>query len=284
MLAQKLHGSNQDHLRIEKIGRFYSVRVGKFSGYASAKELLQDIKLLFPKATVVHALFTDERIVKMHTPTSPVPAQAIKKKLFSKPASKSLKRRAAKKYTKKIVPEISSNDVQKKAAAPAHKSGNNSVAEDTLDESLKKIARYVYKNDYETALKILKSEIDDNPDDPHLNAWLGTVLIKMDRPSEALTHIGKAVELSPDRADYHNALGYSLLLMERFDDAVASFHQAMSLDPLYIDATAGLCIAYAGSGNKEKAMSAYNTLKDRDKKISDQLLALIEMDSIVQRP
>jgi Flp pilus assembly protein TadD len=284
MLAQKLHGTKQDHLRIEKIGRFYSVRVGKFSGYTAAKELLRIIKPLIPKATVVRALVTDERIVKMHKRPSLVTAQVIKKKNLSNPASKSVKRRAAKKITKKIVPEISSNDVQKKAEAPADKIGSKSVAEDTLDERLKRIARYVDKNDYETALKILKSKTDENSDDPHLNAWLGTVFIKMDKPSEALTHMEKAVKLSPDRADYHNALGYSLLLMERFDNAVASFHQAVSLDPLYIDAMAGLCIAYARSGNKEKAMAAHNAVKDRDKKISVQLLALIEMGSIVQSP
>jgi tetratricopeptide (TPR) repeat protein len=277
VLAQKLRGTNQDHLRIEKIGRFYSVRVGKFSGHAAAKELLRKINRIFPKAIVVNALVTDERIVKMHTALSPFPAQTIKKKLISKPASKSIKRRTAKKYNKKMVPEVSFNNVPEKAETPADKSGSKSVAENTVDESLKRIARHVDENDYETALMILKSEIDKYPDNPHLNAWLGTVLIKMDKPSKALAHIEKAVKLSPDRADYHNALGYSLILLEKFDNAVASFHQAMSLDPLYIDAIAGLCVAYAGSGNKEKAVSAYNTLKDRDKKISDQLLALIDL-------
>jgi Flp pilus assembly protein TadD len=98
----------------------------------------------------------------------------------------------------------------------------------------------------------------------------------MEKPLKALSHMEKAVKLSPDRADYHNAIGYSLLLSNRFGEAVSSFQQAIDLDPQFVDAIAGLCIAHVMGGNKIKAMSAYNSLKDRDKRISDQLLTLIE--------
>lgn len=275
VIAEKLNVINLDYLRVEKIGTFYCVRIGKFSESTAAKELLRTVKPVIPKAIVLKTSVIDERIVKMYTHLIPDTLQMKKNKSFSKPESMKIKRRSTRK-NKKIVPDISMKDSREEAESPVDKSGNTHVVNDTSNKSLEIVASYINNGDYKSALKILDSEIDDHPDDPELNAWLGTVHIKMDKPLKALSYMGKAVKLSPHRADYHNAIGYSLLLNKRFDDAVASFHQAMDLDSQYVDAIAGLCIAHVKSGNKKKAMSAYNKLKDRDKRISDQLLTLIE--------
>ncbi len=43
-ITQQLNEKELDYLRIEKVGKFYSVRLGKFEGYSTAKEFLQAIK------------------------------------------------------------------------------------------------------------------------------------------------------------------------------------------------------------------------------------------------
>ncbi|UCH81339.1 MAG: tetratricopeptide repeat protein [Nitrospiraceae bacterium] len=274
VIAQKLNITNLDYLRVEKIGKFYSVRIGKFSDSKAANKLLRTVKPVLPRAIVLHTGVIDERIVKMYTHSIPDP-QTKKNKPYSTSESARNKQRVTSK-NKNMVPGISSKDSLEVAGSPADNSGNTRVVKDTLTISLDRVAGYIDDGDYAYALKMLESEIDDHPEDPELNAWLGTVLIKMEKPLKALSHMEKAVKLTPDRADYHNAIGYSLLLSNRFGEAVSSFQQAIDLDPQFVDAIAGLCIAHVKGGNKIKAMSVYNNLKDRDKRISDQLLTLIE--------
>lgn len=56
-----------NHLRIEKVGKFYSVRLGKFRKYAGAEKLLQAIKPQLRKAIIMEAYIKDERIVKQYS-------------------------------------------------------------------------------------------------------------------------------------------------------------------------------------------------------------------------
>ena len=57
----------KDHLRIERVGKFYSVRLGKFRKYAGAEKLLQAIKPQLRKAIIMEAYIKDERIVKQYS-------------------------------------------------------------------------------------------------------------------------------------------------------------------------------------------------------------------------
>jgi len=63
---QKLNDNELNDLRIEKIGKYYSVRLGKFEGYSLAKKFLSEIKNEFPKAIVMEAVIKDERIFKSY--------------------------------------------------------------------------------------------------------------------------------------------------------------------------------------------------------------------------
>ncbi len=67
----KLDQYDLDNLRIEKIGQFYSVRLGRYDSYISAKEFYQRIKKDVPGAAVVKAYIKEERIVKAYSATPP---------------------------------------------------------------------------------------------------------------------------------------------------------------------------------------------------------------------
>ena len=102
------------------------------------------------------------------------------------------------------------------------------------------------------------------------------VLLKIDKPLEALNYLKKATELSPDVPDYHNGLGYSFFFLDRYGEAIDEFNKAISNDPGHLDALTGLGITYVQINDKGKAMDIYNRIRKVDSKTSRQLLAVIE--------
>jgi len=250
-LAKKFSPRELAFLRIEKIGKFYCVRLGKFEDQASADELYAALKDELPGSTIMKAYIKDERIVKIYSDDS-----------------------SGGSTEKQVEPE----------QRPQPEPGQQLIARgvdkpekaETFEQNLAKIPGLVQAKNYEAASGILKSEIAVHPEHPELNAWLGMVYLKMDRPSDALQYLEKAARLSPDVPDYHNSLGYSLLLLDRFDQAINEFNSAIMLDPGYYDSLTGLCMSYAKKGEKAEAMKIYNKIKGHDKQTSDKLLKIID--------
>jgi tetratricopeptide (TPR) repeat protein len=251
-LTKTLQEQDLDHLRIEKIGKFYCVRLGKFDDKASADKIYNEVKEKLPGGTIMTAYIKDERIVKLYSGAAS--AESPEEKTRPRPVP---------------VPEPEQQKLEKdrKAEQPEKAS--------TLEESLAKVPSLVHKKDYKAALDVLTPEIAQHPEQPELNAWLGMVYLKMDRPSESLPYLTKAAGLSPDIPDYHNSLGYSLLFLSRFDQAIHEFNEAIKLDPDYYDSLTGLCMSYAKKGDKAEAMKIYNKIREYDKPTSDKLLQII---------
>ncbi len=247
-IVQKLDEKELDKLRIEKIGRYYSVRLGQFVDSAAASVFLESIKDRLHGAAVMTAYIKEERIKKSYTGSLPNKKQPVK--------------------------EIKLQSTQKAAPGPA----TTDKAESTVTPTVKieEIAALVERADYNAALEIIVKEIATQPMHPELNAWYGMVMLKKEQPLEALKYLKKAAELSPDISDYHNGLGYSLFLLSKYDDAINAFRQAVQLDPGHPDAITGLCISYAKSGEKEMAMTTYDTLKYIDKESAEKVLLIIE--------
>ncbi len=65
-VMEKLNEQELEHLRIEKIGSFYAVRLGKFDSYSQAKTLHQSVKPIFPAATIMTAYIKEKRLIKIH--------------------------------------------------------------------------------------------------------------------------------------------------------------------------------------------------------------------------
>jgi len=238
-ILKKLNEEELDNLRIEKIGKYYSIRVGKFDGYAAAEKSHSNIKSRLPQAAVMKAYIKDERIVRLYESPSVADVEP-----------------------EKIIPAITEKIESKEKPL-------------TLKENIFAISSLVEKNEFNSALDITKEAIAAQPEHADLNAWHGMVLLKMDRPLEAVKYLKKAAELSPDISDYHSALAYSLYFLKRFDRAVDEFNKAIRLEPVHVDALTGLCILYTTRGEKEKATEIYYKIKDVDKETSDKLLKLI---------
>ncbi len=65
-ILQSLNEKNLNLLRIEKIGKYYTVRLGKFENYANAKKFLQEIKPRLSEAIILKAYIKNERIVQLY--------------------------------------------------------------------------------------------------------------------------------------------------------------------------------------------------------------------------
>jgi len=144
------------------------------------------------------------------------------------------------------------------------------------DKQIKTISGMIDKKEYEKALELITAETLAHPEDSELKAWHGTVLLKMDRPDEAIKHFQKAVELSPEVPDYHNGTAYCLYFLKRIDDAIEEFKKTLAIDSEHIDALTGLGITYMRIGEKDKAMAIYDKLKYLDKYTADKLLEVIK--------
>ncbi len=74
--AQKLFASvvrvltedELDNLRIEKIGKYYSVRISKFNSNGEAKKFLASVKSRIPDGIIMKAFFIEDRIERMYEP------------------------------------------------------------------------------------------------------------------------------------------------------------------------------------------------------------------------
>jgi tetratricopeptide (TPR) repeat protein len=248
-IINKLNKQEIDYLRIEKIGKFYAVRLGKFKTRSDSEKLYQAVKTHISKAVIMKAYMKNKRVIKLYTGSSSVNKQEFKEKAMLTP--------------EKIEPRITEK-------TDAHENDMS------LTEELAAIKSLVDKKSFNLALDLLKVEIAAQPDHPDLNAWTGVVLLKMYRPLEAQKYLRKATELSPNVSDFHSSLGYSLFFIKKYDEAIEEFNKSISLDPWHLDALAGLCIAYAETGNKEKTFEIYDRLKDLDKETSDKILKIIK--------
>jgi hypothetical protein len=65
-IMQILNKRELEYLRIEKVDKYYCVRLGKFAGYTKTVKLLQAINPKFSKAIIMEAYMIDERIIRLH--------------------------------------------------------------------------------------------------------------------------------------------------------------------------------------------------------------------------
>jgi hypothetical protein len=64
LLEKGLRGDDRNLLRIEKVGAYFSVRLGRAERVAPLQDLLARVQGIFPSALIISAFIKDERIVK----------------------------------------------------------------------------------------------------------------------------------------------------------------------------------------------------------------------------
>lgn len=110
------------------------------------------------------------------------------------------------------------------------------------------------RRDWSGARAQFEQAVRANGRDPWAHYWLGRALVQLDKPGDAAERFERAVELSPNTAEFHawagNAVGMEAQRANVLRQPVlarrvkASFEQAVALDPKQFDARMGLVQFY----------------------------------------
>ena len=87
---------------------------------------------------------------------------------------------------------------------------------------------------------------------------LAAALDRLGRFTQAETHYGKALKLSPNDAKIWNDAGYSYYLQNRWADAERSLKMADTLDPKNSRVLTNLGLTYAAQGKNDEALLAFS--------------------------
>lgn len=120
-IVQKLDNKDLDNLRIEKIGKFYSVRLGQYENYESATKNFQVIKLQLPESILLKAYMKNENIIRLYFAPLLIEEQGVEEESVSDPVPVEIKAQTAVESDKKIETEVSSevNDYRIQEDLPA---------------------------------------------------------------------------------------------------------------------------------------------------------------------
>ena len=118
--------------------------------------------------------------------------------------------------------------------------------------------------DFTGALAQYREAVKRNPEDAEAHSNLGQVLVRMQKPEEALPHFDKAIALIGNRWAYHFNRARALGLLQRWDEAVAGYRQAQQLYPDDYAIAFNLGQALQRSGNDAAAVEEYKRAASLD--------------------
>lgn len=113
------------------------------------------------------------------------------------------------------------------------------------------------EGDYATALAQFQTAVEKNPKDADSLSNLGQVLVKMNRPADAIPYLNRAVSLAPDRWTYQFNLARALGLVGRLDESIAGYRAAQQLFPNDYVTTFNLALSLHKKGDEPAAIEQY---------------------------
>ncbi len=207
-LVRELNEEDLGNLRIEKIGGFYSVRLGKFKGYSIAEKLVKKIKPGFSKAFTIEAYIIDERIVRSYKRPYIVNEPAVKEESLTKAS-------VPDKTDEKIEAEMSAEAWEK---AQAHEKKGDIHADN---------------NSFILAIEDYRLAIKHGANYTDLHWKLAVLLYQSGFIEESVIEMEKAVALSPDADGLRIELGKLYLAVGRLEMAKVQLFAALEINPGY---------------------------------------------------
>ena len=256
-ILQVLNKKELDYLRIEKIGKYHTVRFGKFENYATAEKFSQAIKLRLSSAIILKAYIKKERIIKLYTDSLTVKELGIKEKSISDPVPVKIKPRTTEKSDKKIKAEITTE--------------NNKNAEKHNSRGV----TYSISGKHQEAIEAFKEAIKINPDYPKAYYNLGFALGKSGMHKEATEAYKQAIRINPNYYDAYLNLGAAYGNSGMYKEAVDAFKQAIRVNSKSAEAHYNLGFAYLLLNDKNSAVNEYEILKNLNSDLANKLLEKI---------
>jgi tetratricopeptide (TPR) repeat protein len=207
-IVRELNEEDLGNLRIEKIGGFYSVRLGKFKGYSVAERLVKKIKSVFSKAFTIEAYIKVERIVRAYKRPPVVDDPVVKEESLIKAQ----------------VPDKTSEKTETGMSAEAH-------AKAQAHE--KKGDMHADNNSFILAIEEYRLAIKHGANYTDLQWKLAVLLYQSGFVEESVIEMEKAVALSPDTDGLRIELGKLYLAGGRLEMAKEQFFAALEINPGY---------------------------------------------------
>lgn len=206
-IVRELSSKQLDHLRIEKVGAFYCVRLGTFESYSAAKKFHKSIKTWTFKSIVMEAYIKDERIIKVYTASLPPGKDSSEEKPYSSPLKGKLK---------SSITEMAEDKTKTEISASSHE---------------KKGDKYVAAESFFLAIEEYRQAINQGINHPNLFRKLSSILYKTGFVDEAIVEMEKAVSLLPRADILRIELGVLYFARERLEKAKEQFSVALKNNP-----------------------------------------------------
>jgi tetratricopeptide (TPR) repeat protein len=141
--------------------------------------------------------------------------------------------------------------------------------------------RLLKNEQYQDGLATFTGIVQEEPQNPEAQYYLGRFCLALERPEEALPHLKGAVQGDPAKADYHFWLGVAYWAIRDFDFERKSYLQALAIDPKNVPARLYLAHTFLDSGEWQEALDNYDLLLRRDpynpEALYNRALALMEL-------
>jgi len=111
--------------------------------------------------------------------------------------------------------------------------------------------------DFAASLAQFQAAIARNPQDADSLSNLGQVLIKLNRPADAIPYLQRAVAIAPDRWAYQFNLARALGLMGRMDESIQTYRRAQDLFPADYVTAFNLALALHKNNDEAGAVEQY---------------------------
>jgi Flp pilus assembly protein TadD len=111
--------------------------------------------------------------------------------------------------------------------------------------------------DYATALAQFQAAVERNPQDTDALSNLGQVLVRLNRPADAIPYLERATTLMPDRWAYQFNLARALGLVGRIAESIQGYRRAQELFPDDYVTTFNLALALHKNGDEAGAVEQY---------------------------
>lgn len=236
-IVRGLNENELDGLRIEKIGKFYSVRLGIFQDQTAAGKFIKAVELQLSGAIILKAYVKDERIIRLYSGALSKDEDEAEKKSFSVTFPGKIKPRATDKTDKKK--QIPAETHEKKGDAFI-KIGHNFLAIEEYRQAVKqgvrdpnlfwKLSMLLYRSGFlDDAIVEMEKAVDLSTDRELLRIDLGVLYLAKGRAEEAGEQFIAALEINPSYAHVYYYLGEVFLRTEDYDMAWLSLKMARRL-------------------------------------------------------
>ena len=289
-LIQRLDNKKLDNLRIEKINKYYSVRLGKFEDYAVAEKFLNAIKPLPSPAIIIKAYFIDERIVRLYKGPSSIKGHGIEEKPVITPPpyearsgdigkllSEDRYDETIETYRKAINESqdnkeksllhkelgdlfVSRNDF--KNAAEEFIKALSLYSGYSEEEKLQMAVYMSWGDRLDEAIAEIESILSDNPENSAARVHFAKVLSWSGRLNEAEEEADKVLRESPDNKDALLVKADALNWGGNFETAMPIYKNILDKGEDF-DARVGLTYALLSSGDTKGAKESYRLLRPK---------------------